>query len=140
MSRRSAVFLALAALAALVGCQGLERTDECRAVTKVANPVLAEIDHDRTEVNGPKYRLIATKYEALANSLGQVSIRTKRLAEAVNDYQRMLHEAARDARTFAEALESKDEARITIERTTTSRTLRHENTAIARFDVACKGR
>jgi hypothetical protein len=136
MLRSSAVLLALA----LVGCQGLEKADECRAVARLANPVLAEIDHDRTDVTGSKYRLIATKYEALANAIGQIRIRTKRVAEAVNDYQRMLHEAARDARTFADALESKDEARTMVERTTTSRTLRHESSALARFDVACKTR
>jgi hypothetical protein len=125
---------------ALVGCQGLERADECRAVAKLANPVLEEIDRDRADVHGTKYRLIATKYETLANAIGQIRIRTKRVAEAVNDYQRMLHEAARDARTFAEALESKDEGRILVERSTTSRTLRHESSALARFEVACKGR
>ena len=135
MFPRCAVVLALAAL---VGCQSLERADECRAVAKVANPVLAEIDHDRTDVRGVQYRLIAGKYEALANSLGQVQIRTKRVAEAVNDYQRMLHEAARDSRTFAEALESKDESRISIERATASRTLRHESTALVRLETACR--
>lgn len=137
MFRRPAVLLLFTAV---VGCHGLEKADECRAVAKLANPVLAEIDRDRADVQGSKYRLIATKYEALANAIGQIKIRTKRVAEAVNDYQRMLHEAARDARTFADALESKDEARIMVERTTTSRTLRHESSALARFEVACKGR
>jgi hypothetical protein len=137
MFRRPA---ALLLLTVVVGCQSLDKADECRAVAKLANPVLAEIDRDRAEVNGPKYRLIATKYEALANAMGQVKIRTKRIAEAVNDYQRMLHEAARDARTFADALESKDEARILVQRTATSHTMRHETSALARFDVACKGR
>lgn len=135
MFPRSAVVLALAAL---VGCQSLEKADECRAVAKIANPVLAEIDRDRADVRSVQYRMIAGKYEALANSLGQVRIRTKRVAEAVNDYQRMLHEAARDSRTFAEALESKDETRISIERATASRTLRHESTALVRLDTACR--
>ena len=136
MSRRFALLL----LTLVVGCQSLEKADECRAIARLANPALAEIDRDRAEVTAPKYRIIATKYEALANAMGQVKIRTKRIAEAVNDYQRMLHEAARDARTFADALESKDETRILGERSSTSRTMRHEASALARFDVACKGR
>jgi hypothetical protein len=136
MFPRSAVVLALAAL--VMGCQSLERADECRTVAKLANPVLAEIGRDRADVRSAQYRLIAGKYEALANSLGQVRIRTKRVAEAVNDYQRMLHEAARDSRTFAEALESKDESRISIERATASRTLRHESTALVRLETACR--
>src|SRR5258706_8583035 len=98
------------------GCQSLERVDECRAVTHLANPVLAEIDREHLEVRATVYRNIAVEYEALATSAAQIKIRTKRVAEALNDYQRMLHEAARDARSFADALDAKDEAHIAIAR------------------------
>ncbi|HEX4340355.1 MAG TPA: hypothetical protein VH062_30815 [Polyangiaceae bacterium] len=133
--------LGVAALGALfISCTGLERADECRAVAKLANPVLTDIDHDRTVMKGASYRAIATKYETLATSEGQVKIRTKHVAEAVNDYQHMLHEAARDARAFADALDANDESRILMARTTAQRTTRHEATALARLDNACRGR
>jgi hypothetical protein len=131
----------LAALTlATSGCQGLERVDECRAVTRLANPVLVEIDRQHLDVHAATYRTISAEYEALASSAAQVKIRTKRVAEAVNDYERMLHEAARDARVFADALDAKDEARIAVARTGAARTLRHEATAIARLDIACRFR
>src|SRR5205085_1124734 len=130
-------FAALLLVAAACGCQGLERVDECRAVAKLANPVLSDIDRSRAVVVSANYRGIATKYEGLAVAVGKLPIRTKRVAEAVNDYQRVLHEAARDARAFSEALDTKDPSRIAIEHVTAARTIRHESTALSRFDTAC---
>jgi len=69
-----------------------------------------------------------------------VQIRSRHLAEAVNDYQRMLHEAARDARSFADALDANDEGRLLLARTTATRTMRHEATALSKIDNACRGR
>jgi hypothetical protein len=123
-----------------ISCAGLERADECRSLAKLVNPVLVDIDHQRVVLKGRTYRDIAAKYEALANSTGQIKIRTKHIAEAVNDYQRMLHEAARDARSFADALDAKDETRLLMARGTASRTMRHEATAFSRVDNACRGR
>jgi hypothetical protein len=144
MRARKATFFAPACVAALAfataGCQGLERVDECRAVTRLANPLLADIDREHLDVRAATYRTISTRYEGLASSAAQLKIRTKRVAEALNDYERMLHEAARDARMFADALDARDEARIAIARTGASRTLRHEATAIARLDSACRFR
>jgi hypothetical protein len=119
-------------------CTALERADECRTVARVTNPVLSDIMHDRTVVTGASYRIIAAKYDGLATAIGQVKIRTKHLAEAVNDYQRMLNEAARDSRAYADALDAKDEARILIVRAATSRTTRHEASALSRLDLACR--
>jgi len=144
MGRRPAIFVAtvvgVVALVAVVAssCTGLERVDECRAVAKLANPVLASIDQDRQSTKGASYRVIGVKYEALATAVGQIKIRTKRVAEAVNDYQRVLHEAARDARAFSDALDSKEPTRIAIEHVTASRTIRHESTALSRLDTACR--
>jgi hypothetical protein len=143
MPRRPAIFVGtvvgmvmLVAIAAS-SCTGLERVNECRAVAKLANPALASIEQDRQIVKGASYRNIGAKYEALANAIGQIKVRTKRIAEAVNDYQRVLHEAARDARAFSDALDSKEPTRIAIEHITASRTIRHESTALSRLDTAC---
>ena len=130
--------LTLAALPACFGCAGLEKSSECRAVSKAVNPVLADIDHERMTLKSASYRLISTKYEDLATALEKQKIRTKHLAEAVNDYERMLREAARDARAFADALDGKDEARLAMLRGTATRTVRHEATAWARLEVACR--
>ena len=143
-ARARAVLSTLASLAALLAgitsCQSLEKLDECRALTRLANPVLTEIDRQRVDVTAATYRSISTQYEGLANSTASIKIRTKRVAEAVSDYQRMLREAARDARSFADALDANDEARIAIARAGAARTLRHEATAIARIDMACRFR
>ncbi|HEX3595039.1 MAG TPA: hypothetical protein VHU80_08060 [Polyangiaceae bacterium] len=138
MLRRSLLAVALGALS--FSCAGLDRAEECRQVATVVNPILATIDHSRAVVKAPTYRLIATKYEELANATGLVKIRNKHVSEAVNDYQRMLHEAARDARAFGDALEANDESRLLLARTTAARTVRHEATALARMDNACRGR
>ena len=136
----SRIAAAIAIAIAVPGCQSLERVDECRAVTRLSNPILAEIDRQHMDVRATVYRNIATEYESLASAAAQIKIRTKRVAEALNDYERMLHEAARDARSFADALDAKDEARIAITRTSAARTLRHEATSIARLVAACRFR
>ena len=137
MFARTAALALLAALPWCAGCTALDKSDECRTVAQLTNPVLSDIEHDRTVVKPPTYRIIATKYESLAITLGQVRIRTKHVAEAVNDYQRVLNEAARDARAFADALDGKDEARILIVRASAARTVRHEASALSRMDLAC---
>ncbi|HVW30728.1 MAG TPA: hypothetical protein VHC69_35470 [Polyangiaceae bacterium] len=137
MFARTAALALFATLPWCAGCTALDKSDECRAVAQLTNPVLSDIDHDRTVVKGPTYRIIAAKYEALAVTLGQVKIRTKHVAEAVNDYQRVLNEAARDARNFADALDGKDEARLLIARASAARTVRHEASALSRLDLAC---
>src|SRR5262249_12504048 len=108
--------------------------------TKLANPVLADIDRQRTDVRASTYRAISAQYEGLASSATLIKVRTKRVAEAINDYERMLHEAARDARAFADAIDAKDEGKIIIARVGAARTPRHEATAIARIDSACRFR
>jgi hypothetical protein len=127
-----------AALPWCAACTALDKADECRTVAHMANPVLSDIDHEKNVVSGASYRIIAGKYDGLATALGQVKIRTRHVAEAVNDYQRMLNEAARDARAYADALDGKDEARILIVRAAASRTVRHEATALSRVDAACR--
>lgn len=138
MVARSTLLALVATLPSYAACAPLDRADECRAVARVTNPVLSDIVRDRTVVTGASYRIIAAKYDGLATSIGQVKIRTKHLAEAVNDYQRMINEAARDARAYADALDAKDEARVLIVHAAASRTTRHEATALSRLDTACR--
>ncbi len=138
MLARTAMLALVVALPWCAACTALDKADECRTVAHVTNPILSDIARDRTVVTGPSYRIIAAKYDGLASTIGQVKIRTKHVAEAVNDYQRMLNEAARDARSYADALEAKDEARILIVRAAASRTTRHESTALSRLDLACR--
>jgi hypothetical protein len=138
MAARTTLFALVAVLAACTACAPLDRANECRTLARVTNPVLSDVVRDRTVVTGASYRIIAAKYDGLATSIGQVKIRTKHLAEAVNDYQRMINEAARDARAYADALDAKDEARILIVHAAASRTTRHEATALSRLDLACR--
>jgi hypothetical protein len=138
MLARAATLALVATLPWCTACTVLDKADECRTVARMANPILSDIEHDRTVVTGASYRIIAAKYDGLANSIGQVKIRAKALAEAVNDYQRMLIEAARDSRAYADALESKNEARVLVVRASATHTVRHEATALSRFDIACR--
>ena len=130
--------LMLAALLPCAGCAGLDKASECREVARLVNPVLADIDHERTTVRAASYRGIAVKYEELATTLEKLKLRTKHVAEAVNDYEHMLHEASRDAKAFADALDAKDEARVVIIHGAAARTIRHEATAWARLEVSCR--
>jgi hypothetical protein len=138
MPPRTATLVLAAALPWCAACTALDKADECRTVARMTNPVLSDIDREKNLVTGPSYRIIAGKYDGLATQIGQVKIRTKHVAEAVNDYQRMLNEAARDARAYADALDGKNEASVLIVRAAASRTVRHEATALSRLDAACR--
>jgi len=138
MLARPALLALVTALPWCGACASLDKADECRQVARLANPVLSEIERDRVVVKSPTYRAIAKKYEGLALAVGQVKIQSKHVAEAVDDYQRLFHEAARDARAFADALDARDETRILVVRASATRTVRHEATALSHFDLVCR--
>jgi hypothetical protein len=129
-------------VALLSGCQHMDRARECREVSKLVNPVLSAVEAERIREPGsaPVYRAIALQYESLASALGKPATRAKRLQDTVVEYQKVLHEAGRDARVFSDALESKDAARIDAARAAGARTVKHEATAVARLDAVCRGK
>jgi len=135
-------FVAVLATLALSGCQRFDRTQECRSLAQVVNPVLAAIDKERKQ--GPEdanlHRAIGMQYESVAVRVGRIRSKTKKLSDAIDEYQRVLRDAGRDARNFAEALESKNAGRIAATRSEATRTTKREASALSRIDTVCHGR
>ncbi len=127
---------------ALSACQGLEHVEECRAVARLVNPVLTGVKQKQSQspASSSTYRAIALEYERAAGASTLLKVRTKRVSEALGDYQRVLREAARDARVFSDALDSKDEGRIAAARAAAARTVRHEGGALSRMESVCRPR
>jgi hypothetical protein len=125
----------------VLGCQHFDRARECRSVSALVNPVLRVVDAERqkTPDTAVTYRTIATQYDQLAGALGGLRPQNRRVQEAVSDYQKLFHEAARDAHLFADALDAKDIARVSAARASASRTLKHETSAVSHLDMVCKG-
>jgi len=134
--------MALVVLPLLLGCQRLERAQECRSVWKLVNPTLKEIDEQRQSKpeDVRTYETLAARYMLLSGALSQLKLEYKRLQEPVTEYQRILQDASHDARQFAEALTSKDVAKIASARANAGRTVKRENAATNKIDNACRQR
>jgi hypothetical protein len=64
----------------------------------------------------------------------------KRVQEVVADYQRLMHEASRDASQYADALSAKDEVRILAARSSANRTAKHEAGAVSHVEGVCRSK
>jgi hypothetical protein len=126
----------------LGGCGRFDRVSDCKKVATLVNPGLAAIDEARQKNPGSAdaYRSIAARYDTLAASMWNLKLETRRLGEAMLEYQKVMREGSHDARQFAEALDSKDPARIASARAAASRTVKHEGAVMGRIDGICRGR
>lgn len=122
------------------GCQHFDRARECRAVSRLVNPVLRTIDAERhaSPDKAETYRTIATQYDSLAGALIGLRPSDRRVQDAVGDYQKLTKEASRDARLFADALARKDMNEIGAARASATRTLKHETGALSHLDSVCR--
>lgn len=122
------------------GCQHFDRARECRALSRLVNPVLHSIDVERQDgaATAKTYRAIEKQYFALAGAITELRPQNLRVQDASADYTKLAREAGHDARLFADALDSKDETRMTSARASAARTAKHESTALARLDAACR--
>lgn len=111
-------------------------------MARLVNPVLVAVDKERRQEpsNSAVYRNIAAQYDWTANAVGNVPVRGKRFGEAMVEYQKVLREGGRDARLFADALDSKDPGRIATVRGNAARTVKHEGAALGRVDSYCRAR
>jgi hypothetical protein len=135
-------FVASAIAVSLLGCHRLDRLEECRALSDAVNPVLRAIDLQRRK--NPEgvtaYRAISMQYAALAARLLVLKPEGKPLAEAIGDYQKLFADASRDARSFSDALESRDKGRIAQARSNATRTTKREAPIASRISGICRQR
>jgi len=126
----------------LAGCARIDRIEECRALSRLVNPVLQSIDAERARApeTALTYRSISMQYQALAGRVARVKSDTRRLAEATAEYEKLLREAATTARLFADALDAKDEVRLSAARTAATRAVKRETPLITRIEGVCHGK
>lgn len=144
VSIRTVITFAGAAFTALTlgGCQYFDRMGQCRSLSGVVNPALASIDRDRKKDPRSEaiHREISRRYGALADAVGRLSIRDRRVAEVSTEYQKLFREAGRDASVYADALGTHDENRATLARGLATRTLKHEAQLAGKLTAACNRR
>jgi hypothetical protein len=135
-------FIALVLLVpSLTACEQVRRAKECRRLSKLVNPALQSIDMERTKYDdAPAYGRIAGTYQALATELAGQRYKSKRLGDAVAEYAKLLGEASTDARSYAEALATKDAGKTALARAAAGRTTKRENAALLRIEGACVAR
>lgn len=110
---RRVLLLASVAIPAASGCRNV-RYEECRAFVHAVNTRLGEIDRltarraDRQQVSSAEMRHLAELYEALADKTERVAMGSGELVQLRKDYREMVLEAARLARSIADALDAKN--------------------------------
>lgn len=141
MASRWVSSLLLLPIGLLVGCQYFDRVKECRALADAVNPTLHWVETERSlhPESSTTYRLIAARYDAASASLTQLS-QKRHVPNLAGDYQILLRDAARDARIFAEALDSRDPFRMTSARVNASRNTKREAQLVARINATCAPR
>lgn len=134
------IAVTLVSVSLVTGCKRFERAGECRSLGKLVNPTLRDIDEQRqAKPDDPRaYESIAARYTLLSGALSQQKFEYRRLHEPIAEYQRLLTDASRDARLFAEALAAKDAARIATARAAASRTAKREAAVVGKIDAACR--
>jgi len=132
------LFVTLSVLS--TGCEHFQRARECRAVARLVNPALSKIDDARRKSpdDAAVHRRIAKDYDRLAISLIALKPMNKRVQELIADYQRLFHEASRDASQYADALGAKDDARVLAARASANRTTKHETGALSHAEGVCR--
>lgn len=142
MSPRWVLSLLVVPTTLLVGCQYFDRVKECRSLAKTVNPTLEWVEAERARhpESPTTYRAIALRYDVTAASLANVISRQRRVPDLAGDYQLLLRDAARDARAFAEALESHDPFRMTSARVAAARDTKRETQLVARINATCAPR
>jgi len=142
MVRRRLVRIALALVfvSLLAGCKRLERAGECRSISKLVNPTLEDIDDERKTKpqEARTYESIAARYMLLSGALAQQKVEYKKLQEPLAEYQRLLQEASRDSRQYAEALSAKDDIKRVSARAAAARTVKKEAALVGKIDAACR--
>src|SRR5262245_40583617 len=113
MGRRfDVIAMCLLSFAGLSACEPYRRAKECRWISDLVNPTLRAIDAERkAKDDAPAYTKIAVLYEGLSSKLLSRKYSSKRLGDAVVEYAKLLSDASRDSRAFADALATKDPAR-----------------------------
>lgn len=145
MLRRSGfigIGIGLSGLVALSGCQFFDTTTDCRSLSSLVNPGLRTIDAERKghPESVALHRAIAARYEGLSRSVGRLEFRTRKVGDVALEYQKVLREAASDARAFSEALATHNADRIAAAHANTAKTLKHEAAVVSRLDSICRGK
>jgi hypothetical protein len=129
----------MVAAAALLGCDRVRSTRECRRLSLIVEAGRRELD----QVTGPRtpaaYRLAEPLYGKIADRLRR-AVGPSELRLTTEEYARSVEAIAPSIRAYADALESNDEERIEAGRIEVDRASRRERVASRRLENHCHGR
>lgn len=135
-------------LLAMTSCGAIERAVECQQVVDAVNGGLAELQVQVPDAgtDADAYKAIAEAYEALGKRLEALELNDSSLAKVITSYRELTERAARQSRSYAEALagaarskrERRDrEARLTRIRTQAKTDLAREATVVRKLNAVC---
>jgi hypothetical protein len=129
----------LVAGVALLGCDRVRTTRECRRLSLIVEAGRRELD----QVTGPKtpaaYRVAGPLYGKIADQLRR-AVGPSELRLTTEEYARSVEAIAPSISAYADALESNDEERIEAVRVEVDRASRRERIASRRLEDQCHGR
>lgn len=129
----------LVAASSLLGCDRVRTTRECRQLSAVVESARRELN----QVTGPRtvaaYRASLPLYERVASRL-QSTVESSQLRLLVEDYARSVRAIAPSVEAYADALDSKDQARLEAAGAELDRAARRERLASRRLEDQCHDR
>jgi hypothetical protein len=100
------VFAGLLVLFGTPGCGAVKRVHDCQGVIEVVNTGLTDLHVEVPDAgaSASAYARIADGYDALSKRLAELSPRDPALAKAVESYLEISERAAKNSRSYSEAL------------------------------------
>lgn len=131
-----------------LGCGAVKRVHECQGVVAAVNTGLSDLHVQVPDAGASpdSYGQIAAAYEALGKRLDELAPSDSVLAKAVASYREVTERAARQSRSYAEALASvprskkeraDHEARLTRIRAQAKGDLTKEATVVRKLNAVC---
>lgn len=135
--------LPIAAGLALGGCTKFRKARECKALVTTINAAAVKLKADRPTDNADlpavvkDARDLARGYQALADQLRALNVRSPELEPAARDYAAMAGRAASATREIATALERMDAPAAERHRALFARVSKEEDQLVDRIDSVC---
>jgi hypothetical protein len=141
-------FLLGLTLLAVSACGGLARVHECQGVVETVNAGLDDLHVQVPDAgtSAAAYAQIADGYEALGKRLDELAPSDTALAKAVASYRELTDRAAKQSRSYSEALailpkskkeRTDNEARLNRIRTQAKADLAKEATVVRKLNAVC---
>lgn len=134
-----ATVLGFALFAGVAACDRLRDVKRCRVLAQRVNTSLDKIEaQNNGGKTGATYGAIAAEYDDIAQGLEGFDAGTPELTKAVEEYATLARTTARQSKSLAQALETKNRAVATLAIHELERLAHQERMLVMRIDEECR--